>query len=103
MASSFIKLLPVLFISIGIHLTAVGKSTGTVTYKELGLQFTIPNGWVGQESEGGFIMGHETTPGMIMILLHDQQYSIEQMSPNGNYASTFTIWNHIFHTKMKDK
>ena len=79
MASSFIKFLPVLFISIGIHLAAIGQSTGTITYKELGLKFTIPNGWVGQESEGGFIMGHETTPGMIMILLHDQQYSMDQM------------------------
>ena len=79
MAISFIKLLPILFISIGIQLAAIGQSTGAITYKELGLQFTIPNGWVGQESEGGFIMGHETTPGMIMILLHDQQYSIDQM------------------------
>lgn len=30
---------------------------------------------------------------------HDMHHQL----PNGNYASTFTIWDHIFHTKMKDK
>jgi len=59
--------------------TSSGQNTGKVVYKEIGLEFRIPNGWIGQESEGGFIMGHETIPGMIILLIHEQQYSIKQL------------------------
>ena len=59
MTRKFDRLLFIFFIAIGIHLSAIGQITGSVTYKELGLQFSIPNGWAGQESEGGFIMGHQ--------------------------------------------
>ena len=79
MTSNYSKPLFILIITISIQTAAFGQNTGTITYKELGLQFTIPNGWVGQESEGNYIMGHETTPGMIMVLFHDQQYTTEQM------------------------
>ena len=47
------------------------QKTGLVEYKELGLAFTIPQGWVGQETDEGFLMGHNTEPGFILLLPHE--------------------------------
>ena len=47
------------------------QQTGTITYKELGIQFTIPPGWVGQESQAGFVIGHNTIPGLVLITSHN--------------------------------
>ena len=47
------------------------QKTGTIEYKELGLAFTIPQGWVGQETDEGFLMGHNTEPGFILLLPHE--------------------------------
>lgn len=48
-----------------------GQTTGEVNYKELGIRFTIPTGWVGQESEGGYLMGSNTEPGLIFMIQHE--------------------------------
>ena len=53
------------------------QQTGVVQYKELGVQFSIPNGWVGQESEAGFVMGHQSIPGLVLITSHN--YTMEQL------------------------
>jgi len=47
------------------------QKTGAVEYKELGLAFSIPQGWVGQETDEGFLMGHNTEPGFILLLPHE--------------------------------
>lgn len=52
--------------------------TGEVNYPELGVRFVIPTGWVGKETESGFIMGSNTEPGFIFIIQHDYR-SLEEI------------------------
>lgn len=56
-----------------------GQTTGKVDYKHLGVSFTIPNGWVGQEAEMGYLIASNTIPGIILLLPHDQPYNIDQI------------------------
>ncbi|MEL6922815.1 MAG: hypothetical protein AAFO94_02125 [Bacteroidota bacterium] len=42
--------------------------SGNVDYPELGISFTIPTGWVGQESENAVIMGSNTVAGYLIIM-----------------------------------
>lgn len=60
-------------------LSLFGQATGKVDYKHLGVSFTIPNGWVGQEAEMGYMMGSNSVPGIILLLPHDQSYTLEQI------------------------
>lgn len=52
-------------------LALAAQKTGTVEYKELGLAFSIPQGWIGQETDEGFLMAHHTEPGFILLLPHE--------------------------------
>lgn len=52
-------------------LALAAQQTGTIEYKESGLVFTIPQGWVGQESGEAFVMGSNTEPGLLMLLPHE--------------------------------
>ncbi|NBC83244.1 MAG: hypothetical protein GVY19_07655 [Bacteroidetes bacterium] len=61
---------------ITIHL--VGQQTGLVNYKHLGISFNIPEGWVGQETDGGYLMGSNNVPGLIMMIPHEIQ-SVKQL------------------------
>ncbi len=54
-------------------LNASAQATGEVNFETLGIRFTIPNGWVGQEVNGGYIVGSNTEPGFAFLTLH--QYS----------------------------
>lgn len=47
------------------------QQTGKVDYPNLGISFTIPDGWVGQETDGGFMIGHYTIPGLILLSPHE--------------------------------
>ncbi len=62
-----------IFIAICMLLTAYlsAQITGEVNYKELGIRFTIPSGWAGQEAEGGFFIASTTEPGFVFIIQHD--------------------------------
>ncbi len=42
-----------------------------VEYPSLGLSFSIPNGWVGQEYGDGYLIAHETIPGFVIISTHE--------------------------------
>ena len=44
--------------------------TGEVDYKELGIRFEVPTGWVGQESGGVFVMGSNSVAGIILVTTH---------------------------------
>ncbi len=61
------------------------QQTGRVDYKFLGINFTIPQGWVGQEAEGAFVIGSQTIPGMILLSTHEsstlEQLKIEARQP----------------------
>ncbi len=48
-------------------LASIGQSTGPVEYKYLGIRFTIPDGWVGQENQIGYIVGSHTEPGFALL------------------------------------
>jgi hypothetical protein len=58
--------------------TLTAQKTGRIEYKTLGVSFTIPNGWVGQEGDGVFLMGSQTLPGLMLITTHEAT-SIEQL------------------------
>lgn len=61
------------------------QQTGTVDYKYLGVKFTIPDGWAGQEIEEGFVMGSNTIPGFMFLTTHEQKTleSIKQETKAG--------------------
>ncbi len=46
-----------------------GQQTGEVNYEQLGISFTIPDGWVGQESNGVYLMGSNSVPGFILLMV----------------------------------
>ena len=70
-------------------LNLYGQQTDTVDYSHFGLTFEIPEGWVGQENEFAYIMGHTTIPGAIMVIPHDQQYTVEGMLAEVNKGLDF--------------
>jgi hypothetical protein len=47
------------------------QQTGLIEYKSLGISFRIPDGWVGQEANGVFLMGSNTIPGFIMLTTNE--------------------------------
>lgn len=65
-----IKITTILFILLFTNMVQAQK-TGKVEYPSLGISFTIPEGWVGQETETGFIMGSNTVAGFILMTTHD--------------------------------
>ena len=67
-------LLPFLLV---IVVNLYGQATGKIDYKHLGLSFTIPDGWMGQEAEMGYVMA--SIPGLILLIPHDQTYTVEQL------------------------
>ena len=59
--------------------SVIAQATGTINYENLGLSFTIPEGWVGQETQIGYLMGSNTVPGMVLLIPHDQPYSVSEI------------------------
>lgn len=55
------------------------QASGKIDYKQLGLSFVIPEGWVGQETQMGYLMASNTIPGFILMLPHDQAYTLDQI------------------------
>ena len=64
-----------LFISVSLN----GQQTGEVSYEQLGVSFSIPEGWVGQETGDVFVLGSTETPGLIILIPHDQSYSLDDL------------------------
>lgn len=65
------KSLAIIFILLPLFLTA--QDSGKKEFPTLGISFTIPEGWVGQENEVGYIMGSYTDAGIILIMTHQTQ------------------------------
>lgn len=57
---------------------AYAQQTGLVEYPNLGMAFTVPDGWAGQETEFGFLIGSYTEPGFISISTHEYT-TLEQL------------------------
>ncbi|MEM9822153.1 MAG: hypothetical protein AAF985_13815 [Bacteroidota bacterium] len=47
--------------------------SGLIEYQELGISFTIPTDWIGQEGEDYIILGSNSTPGMIILLPNESK------------------------------
>lgn len=65
------RALSILFIILYPLGNLLAQETGTKDYPSLGLSFTIPDGWVGQEMEEGYLMGSETESGLILLIPHE--------------------------------
>ena len=69
------------FYSVGKGLT---QQTGVINYEQLGISFTIPEGWVGQEVDEMFLIASKTKPGVILLsaqeytTLSEMQYEMER-------------------------
>ena len=72
--------------------SAMAQKTGRVDYPTLGISFTIPSGWVGQETETGFLMGHNSIPGMILMIPHDQKYDLQAMRAEAQAGIKAMLW-----------
>jgi len=46
------------------------QASSEVDYPYLGIKFTIPEGWKGQETESGYLMGSDAQPGLILMMPH---------------------------------
>ncbi|MEM9833084.1 MAG: hypothetical protein AAF944_20790 [Bacteroidota bacterium] len=57
---------------------AFAQTTGEVDLETLGIRFTIPNGWMGQEIGGGYILGSNTESGFVFLTVH-QYTSVAQL------------------------
>jgi len=55
-------------------LANANPQTGKVSYPSLGIEFDIPEGWRGQETEQGFLMGSNTERGLIAITTHTYKH-----------------------------
>ncbi|MEO0555767.1 MAG: hypothetical protein AAF149_21360 [Bacteroidota bacterium] len=62
-----------LFLTLLLPIPALSQQTGTIDYPYLGVKFTIPNGWMGQEREEAYLMGSNTKPGLIALIPHDSK------------------------------
>lgn len=56
-----------------------GQQTGKVDYPFLGVSFQIPNQWLGQESEDLYMMASNTIPGIILMLPHEEKYTLTDL------------------------
>ena len=73
--------------------SSCGQNTTRVDFKSQGVSLTIPEGWVGQETEGGYAFASTTTPGFILITTNnytnlammEQQSRLGIANGNDNY------------------
>ena len=56
----------------------IAQDSGMKEFPNLGLSFTIPQGWVGQENEAGYIIGSYNDPGIILMTTH-QMTGLDQL------------------------
>lgn len=68
------------------------QTTGLVEYKALGISFTIPEGWIGQEMQGGYLIGSNTEPGFVLLSTHQYKTTdqLRQMAQQGIFDQNGT-------------
>lgn len=47
--------------------------SGRISYPYLGIQFTVPEGWQGQEDGESFLMGSMSQPGLLAVFLNESR------------------------------
>ncbi|MEO1054757.1 MAG: hypothetical protein AAFX87_29260 [Bacteroidota bacterium] len=65
--------LPTTIIFVLLTMHSFGQKTGTVDYLYLGVKFTIPQGWQGQETEGAFMIASYNHAGFIALIPHESK------------------------------
>lgn len=65
------KFLIALSCCVGLISQLHAQDTGVKAYPYLGIQFTIPQNWVGQETEAGYILGSNSEAGFILLITHE--------------------------------
>ena len=55
-----------------VSILAYSQQTGVVDYPYLGIRFTIPSGWKGAESGGGYVIASDTQPGLVLMAPHEE-------------------------------
>lgn len=62
-----------------LSLSVNAQQSGRINYEFLGLSFDIPQGWIGNETESGFVMGSNNEAGMILMTTHEEK-SVAQLT-----------------------
>ncbi|MEM7657611.1 MAG: hypothetical protein AAF399_15875 [Bacteroidota bacterium] len=95
-------LLLLAFLLLGIPLHA--QLSGTVNYEHLGIRFQIPAGWVGQETEEGILMGHNSIPGLVLMVLHEypDMKTLKREAMAGINEGNGTFLNPASHIEVLD-
>src|SRR5690606_38747643 len=80
------KLFLFLFFS-SLWMTAYPQLTGKVTVPQAGVEFTIPQGWIGQPTETGYVLGSNTEAGAIFLANHQSPSlaALRQQAMSGIY------------------
>jgi hypothetical protein len=65
---SFMKTVQIIALLLPVLVHA--QDSGQKDFPNLGISFTIPSGWVGQENQSGYLMGSYTDPGIILVMPH---------------------------------
>lgn len=62
------------------HIGSLGFSqmTGKITLEHVGVEFTIPDGWIGQLTDAGIVLGSQTEAGAVMLTQHESN-SLESL------------------------
>lgn len=68
-------------------MTAYPQLTGKVTVPQAGVEFTIPQGWIGQPTETGYVLGSNTEAGAIFLANHQSPSlaALRQQAMSGIY------------------
>jgi len=80
-------IIALMLICIAATTNTTAQTTGEVNFKTLGIKFIIPDGWVGQEVQGGYIIGHNTEPGFAFLTLHEYT-SVAQLEQEAQQGIT---------------
>ena len=62
--------LQILSFLLAISSLAYSQETGHKDFPTLGISFAIPEGWVGQAADAGYVMGSYTQPGILLAMTH---------------------------------
>ena len=60
-------------IAVAIAANAPARATQVIDYPQLGIRFTVPEGWTGREVEAGVVLGSHTVPGFVLLRPHEHR------------------------------
>lgn len=102
-----ISFLIITFLVVSIFTNAVhSQADATIKYPQYGLSFKIPENWKGQEGDGAYFIGHDTIPGVILIIPHSSPLTADQMiteSSSGLQLSEGTLLKPISNLNKFDE